>query len=677
MSYIGEDKDDITVWKFRRISGHEGPLHQHHPNYKGSKYNVMVEWETGEITSEPLDIIAKDDPVTCAIYAKDNNLLEISGWKRFKGIAKRHKKFIRIINQAKLRSFRTAPRYKYGYELPRNGDYEHAKALDERNGNTKWQDALHTERTQLFEYNTFKPLPRGSKAPKGHKKIRVHVVWDVKHDGRHKARIVAGGHLTDEPVDSVYSGVVSLRGIRLMIFLAELNNIDLWTTDIGNAYLEALTKEKVYIVAGSEFGEYEGQILIIHKALYGLRSSGLRWWERLAACLRKMGFSPCKGINDIWIRRVDDQYEYIAVYVDDLAIASKDPKAIIELLEKGFMFKLKGTGPISFHLGCDFFRDGDETLCMAPRRYIEKMIDSYERMFGNKPNSKFYSPLERNDHPEMDTSEFLDVKERRQYQSLIGSLQWAISIGRFDIAVAVMTLSSFRELPRRGHMDRAKRVVGYLSKMKDAAIRFRTEAPDYADLEDRIYDWSESIYGDVKELIPNDAPEPLGKPVTLTHYFDANLYHDQVTGRSVTATLHLVNKTPIDWFAKKQATVETATYGSEFIAGRICVDQVVDLRTSLRYLGVPILKSYMFGDNKSMVDLGAIPDGKLHKRHHALSYHRVREAVASKIIDLHHIPGSDNPADILSKHWGYQQIWHLLKPLLFWSGNTDALLKDD
>ena len=199
------------------------------------------------------------------------------------------------------------------------------------------------------------------------------------------------------------------------MFLAELNNLDLWTTDIGNAYLEALTKETVYIVAGSEFGEYEGQILIIHKALYGLRSSGLRWWERLAACLRKMGFSPCKGINDIWIRRVDDQYEYIAVYVDDLAIASKDPKAIIELLEKGFMFKLKGTGPISFHLGCDFFRDGNETLCMAPRKYIEKRIDSYERMFGNKPNSKFYSPLERNDHPEMDTSEFLNVKERRQY----------------------------------------------------------------------------------------------------------------------------------------------------------------------------------------------------------------------------------------------------------------------
>ena len=83
-------------------------------------------------------------------------------------------------------------------------------------------------------------------------------------------------------------------------------------------------------------------------------------------------------------------------------------------------------------------------------------------------------------------------------------------------------------------------------------------------------------------------PTPLGKHVTLTHFFDANLYHDILTGRSVTGILHLLNKTPIDWYAKKQATVETATYGSEFVAGRTCIEQAIDLRNTLRYLGVPI-----------------------------------------------------------------------------------------
>jgi hypothetical protein len=127
------------------------------------------------------------------------------------------------------------------------------------------------------------------------------------------------------------------------------------------------------------------------------------------------------------------------------------------------------------------------------------------------------------------------------------------------------------------------------------------------------------------EELPQDAPKPCGKHVTLTHYVDANLMHDVITGRSVTGILHLVNKTPIDWFPKNQATVETATYGSEFIAARTCVEQIIELRTTLHYLGVPIReKSYMFGDNKSVVDSSMQVHSKLHKRHTMLSYHRVR-----------------------------------------------------
>jgi len=90
----------------------------------------------------------------------------------------------------------------------------------------------------------------------------VHLVFDVKHDGRHKVRVVADGHLTNIlPIDSVYSGAVSLRGLRIMLFLAELNQLDVWASDIGNAYLEAKTKEKLYIIAGPEFGKLQGHIL--------------------------------------------------------------------------------------------------------------------------------------------------------------------------------------------------------------------------------------------------------------------------------------------------------------------------------------------------------------------------------------------------------------------------------
>ena len=161
----------------------------------------------------------------------------------------------------------------------------------------------------------------------------------------------------------------------------------------------------------------------------------------------------------------------------------------------------------------------------------------------------------------------------------------------------------------------------------------------------------------------------------MTHYVDANLYHDVLSGKSVTGVLHLINKTPLDWFSKKQATVETATYGSEFVAARTCVEQIMDLRLTLRYLGVPIReKSYTFGDNKTVVDSSTLPHAKLHKRHTALSFHRVREAIASKVVGFFWINGETNPADILTKHWGYQQVKDVLHPLLFWRGDTIGIL---
>jgi hypothetical protein len=125
--------------------------------------------------------------------------------------------------------------------------------FDLRNGNTLWREATNLEMSQLAEYDTFRDLGHKDTAPPptGYKKIRTHLVYDCKHDSRHKAWMVADGHLRDIPLESMYSGV--LRGLRIITFLSELNGLDLWATDIGNAYLEAFTMEQNYIVASPEF----------------------------------------------------------------------------------------------------------------------------------------------------------------------------------------------------------------------------------------------------------------------------------------------------------------------------------------------------------------------------------------------------------------------------------------
>ena len=105
-----------------------------------------------------------------------------------------------------------------------------------------------------------------------------------------------------------------------------------------------------------------------------------------------------------------------------------------------------------------------------------------------------------------------------------------------------MSLSRFRAQPRKGHLDRAKRIVRYLLFLPDGAIRFRTGEPDFSSLKDQEYDWTRSVYSGTCEQIPHDIPKPLGKHVQTTHYVDANLHHDLATGKAVTAVLHFLNQ---------------------------------------------------------------------------------------------------------------------------------------
>ena len=241
-----------------------------------------------------------------------------------------------------------------------------------------------------------------------------------------------------------------------------------------------------------------------------------------------------------------------------------------------------------------------------------------------------------------------------------------------------MTMSRFRVAPRQGHLERLKRIYGYLAKMKFGTIPFRTEEPDFSELENVEYDWTRTVYAGAQELIPHDAPEPLGKRVVQTTHVDANLLHDLLRGNSVTGIFHFLNQTPIDGYSRKQPTVETSTYGSEFVAAKLAVQQIINLRLMLRYLGVPVYgTTFLFGDNESVVKSGSIPHSRLKKRHNALSYHFVREAIAAGLIRFFHIPGDCNPADILSKHWGYSNVWPMLKPLLFYEGDTSQILEED
>ena len=128
-----EISDDL--FKFRALIGHQGPFKQTDPNWKECKYNVLVDWETGEKTYEPLSVLVADEPVTCAMYAKENDLLHIDGWKRFRNLAKRDKTLTRAVMQSRIRQARRAKKYMFGNLIQTS--YNEALEFDKENNNTK------------------------------------------------------------------------------------------------------------------------------------------------------------------------------------------------------------------------------------------------------------------------------------------------------------------------------------------------------------------------------------------------------------------------------------------------------------------------------------------------------------------------------------------------------------
>ena len=355
---------------FKSILDHQGPLKCHDPKYKGSQWNVLVTWDDGTQTWEPLNIIGKHDEITLAKYAKENDLLSKPGWKFHRKTAKRQQFLNVALNAIKRCHDPTQIRYKFGVRLPCN----HAEALrlDKDNGNTLWHNTVRTELDQIRVYDIFCHMGIGVTMDSDHHKINVQLVFDVKASGKQRGRLVACGDITPEPDEAVYSSVASLRSLRAIIFISELNQLKLWQGDVGDAYLESYTQENVSFIAGPEFGSLQGHTMEIIKALNGLRSSSLHFHEHLSSVLQNFGFILSFADPDVWMHDAGDCYEYIVVYMDDLIVSMKDPKEFFDQHQSLPMnFKLTGVGPASYHLGGDLFHDDDGTLCFGSQTYTQ------------------------------------------------------------------------------------------------------------------------------------------------------------------------------------------------------------------------------------------------------------------------------------------------------------------
>ena len=633
-------------------------------------WDLHVRWETGDTSYIALKDIKEGNPIEVAEYAMANNLENEPAFAWWvKTALKRRNVMVSKVAR------RIRKNMKFGIKIPK--DYDEAKILDRANGNTLWQDAIKKEMKNVAV--AFKFFDHGEKMPIGFKEITCHMIFDVKFDLTRKARYVGGGHLTKVSPSMSYSSVVSRDSVRIMFLVAALNDLNIEMCDIGNAYLNAETRERVWFRAGSEWGSSRAgcQVMIV-RALYGLKTSGAEWKKTFAEYIKHtLGYDPCIGADDnIYLRAEKtgdghEYYSYIVVYVDDVLCIHQHPDRVLSMINRDYRLK-EPPEPPSMYLGADISKyhipgspPGTYCWAMSADSHIQKALDIVKNrlkecgvMFKTSNKTAEHPFSSQSYRPELDLTEECNEEQVEFYQSLVGMLRWTCEIGRIDILTETSLLSTYLTCPRIGHLHQALHVFKYLQDHKRSKVAFDPVLLDINDnhlpFEDRAVNkakFMSELYPDAVEERPPNAPKPRGRRVQIFCFVDADHAGDQVTRRSRTGILIFINSAPIIWSSKRQNTVECSTYGSELVAMRQAIEMIRALKYKLSMFGIEVLENEtkVFGDNNSVIINTSVPESTLKKKHHSVNFNYVREAVAAGLILIFKVDTGSNLADLFTK----------------------------
>jgi hypothetical protein len=589
------------------------------------------------------------------------------------------------VNKLKKKYWRTE--YKFGIQIPKT--IEEALEIDRRTGTEHWGKAIRKEMQKVSI--AFKPkegvLPNDVRTGKvsdmrGYQEIKCHIIFDVKMDFTRKARFVAGGHMTQVDNSSTYSSVVSRDSVRIALLTAALNDLQMLSCDVGNAYLNAACREKIWFQAGRECGADAGKVMIITRALYGLRTSGASWRQMLSDTLTspEFGYRQSRGDPDVYLRRRtrpkdQDYYEMVLVFVDDILCISHEPKEFMDRLGKVYDLR-ESVGEPKLYLGSNISKEqlptGTMAWAMSSDSYVKNMLSTVKEILKEKGRElrttqrRGRTPLPANYKPELDISRELDTVEISEYLQLIGMLRWAVELGRIDIALETALMSQYSASPREGHLEAVYSIFAYLTLVPSGKIIFDPSTPM---IDETCFahdvDWK-PFYGDVVEEMPLDMPVPLGVPINIACFVDANHAGNVITRRSQTGILIFLQNAPIIWHSKKQNTVEASTFGSELVAMRVARDLISALRIKLRYFGIPLIgPASLLCDNQGVVKNTSIPESTLTKKHNAINYHIIRESAAMGMIRVGKEDTETNLADLLTKILNQPRRESLLNSIMY------------
>ncbi|KAL5825678.1 hypothetical protein ACOSQ3_021741 [Xanthoceras sorbifolium] len=494
--------------------------------------------------------------------------------------------------------------------------YDEAMQVED---SVKWESAMRDEMDSLMSNQTWElaELPPGKKAL--HNKWVFRIKEEHNGNKRYKARMVVKGFQQKEGIDynEIFSPVVKLTTIRLVLKIVAAENLHLEQLDVKTAFLHGDLEEEIYMRQPEGFKEAGKENLVcrLKKSLYGLKQAPRQWYKKFDSFMSSSGFTRCQADHCCYIKRFDNSFIILLLYVDDMLVAGSDMQEIMNLKrELSKQFAMKDLGAAKQILGMRIKRDTKSgTLLLSQAEYIKKVLSRFN-MQDAKPVSTplgIHFRLSKEQSPKTDEERTHMAKV--PYASAIGSLMYAMVCTRPDIAQAVGAVSRYMNNPGKIHWEAVKWILRYLRGTTNKTLCFK------------------------------------GGDTTLTGYVDADLAGNVDIRKSTTGYVYTLGGTAVSWVSQLQKIVALSTTEAEYVAVTEASKEMVWLQSFLEELGKKQEDNVLYCDSQSAIHLAKNPSFHSRTKHIQLRYHFIRSLLEDRILKLEKISGAQNPADMLTK----------------------------
>lgn len=479
-----------------------------------------------------------------------------------------------------------------------------------------WRDACQDEIKSIMKNRTWDlvELPAGAKA------IGLKWIFKIKRnsDGsinKFKARLVAKGYIQrhGNDFDEVFAPVARIETIRFLLALAAAKGWQVHHLDVKTAFLHGDLKEEVYVSQpeGFEVMGQENKVYKLRKALYGLRQAPRTWNEKLNKVLSELRFERCSKEPELYRRVNKEHLLLVAVYVDDLLVTGTSLEMIDEF-KKGMAakFEMSDLGKLTYYLGIEVDQHS-EGITLRQESYANKILEETGMQDCNAVHVPFDPSLTLSKaHEESSVDE-------KDYRRTIGCLRYLLHT-RPDLSFAVGVMSRYMQAPKVSHAAVIKQIMRYWKGSLTHGLTFKRAAK-----------------------------------VKLVGYSDASHNVDEDDGRSTTGHMFYLSNSPITWSSQKQETVALSSCEAEFMAATEAAKQAIWLQDLLgEVVGKKCEKVVLLIDNESVIALTKNPVFHGRSKHIHRRYHFIRECVDNDQIEVQHVPGNEQRADILTKGLG-------------------------